>query len=110
MMQYRGYIGEVSYDSEARLFHGEVLNTHDVITFQGESVNEIEKAFHESVDDYLEWCREDGVSPEKPYSGHLNLRMSPELHREAAFTAKRQKLSINKFIERAVVDEIRACA
>jgi predicted HicB family RNase H-like nuclease len=108
MMQYKGYIGEVEYDEAARLFHGDVLNTRDIVTFQGESVDEIEKAFHDSIDDYIAWCREDGVEPEKPYSGRFNLRISPELHRRLAFAARKQRLSINKFVEKAVVDEIRA--
>ena len=69
MMKYKGYIGMVEYDDEAHIFHGEVVNTRDVITFEGESVQEIEQAFHGSVDDYIDWCREDGVEPEKPYSG-----------------------------------------
>lgn len=106
MMEYKGYIGEVSFDSDAHLFHGEVINTRDVITFQGKTVDELEIAFKESIEDYLEWCEEDGVSPEKPYSGKFNLRISPELHKEVAITAKKMKLSINKFVEKAVVDEL----
>ena len=61
MMNYKGYIGQVEYDDENRIFSGSVINTRDVITFQGESVQELENAFHESVDDYLAWCRKDGV-------------------------------------------------
>lgn len=106
MMEYKGYIGDVNFDSEAHLFHGEVINTRDVITFQGKSVDELEKAFIDSVEDYVEWCKEDGVSPEKPYSGKFNLRLSPELHKEVAITAKKMKISINKFVEKAVVDEL----
>ncbi len=69
MMNYKGYIGVAEYDEEAKIFHGNVINTRDVITFKGKSVKEIEQAFHESVDDYLDWCRKDGVDPEKTYSG-----------------------------------------
>jgi len=106
MMEYKGYVGIVEYDGKAKIFHGEVVNTRDVITFQGKTVNEIEKAFQESIDDYISWCEQDGVSPEKPYSGKFNLRLSPELHREVAVTAKRLKLSINSFVEKALLDEI----
>lgn len=45
MMEYKGYIGKVEFDDEANLFHGEVINLPDVITFQGESVQEIRQAF-----------------------------------------------------------------
>jgi predicted HicB family RNase H-like nuclease len=106
MMDYKGYIGDVKYDSDAHIFHGDVINTRDVITFQGKSVDELEKAFHESIDDYLVWCVEDGVEPEKPYSGKFNLRISPELHKEIAISAKLLKLSINRFVEKAIQDEI----
>jgi predicted HicB family RNase H-like nuclease len=70
-------------------------------------VNDLEKAFRESIDDYQEWCVAEGTSPEKPYSGRFNLRLSPELHREVAVAAKRLDVSINKFVEKAIVDEIR---
>lgn len=106
MMEYKGYIGEVTFDPDAHLFHGEVINTRDMITFQGKTVAELESAFRDSIDDYLEWCKQDGVSPEKPYSGKFNLRLSPELHKEVAITARKTGLSINKFIEKAVVDEL----
>ena len=61
MMDYKGYIGQVEYDDENHVFSGSVINTRDVITFQGETVRELENAFHDSVDVYLAWCREDGV-------------------------------------------------
>ncbi len=106
MMEYKGYIGIVEYDDKAKIFHGDIINTRDVITFQGKSVDEIEMAFRESIDDYLSWCEQDGVNPEKPYSGKFNLRLSPELHKDVAVTAKKLKLSINSFVEKALLDEI----
>ena len=105
-MEYKGYVGVVEFDDKAKIFHGDVINTRDVITFQGTTVDEIEKAFHESIDDYLQWCETDGVNPEKPYSGKFNLRLSPELHKEVAVTAKKLRLSINSFVEKALQDEI----
>ena len=83
-----------------------VINTRDIITFQGESVGELKKAFEDSVDDYLQWCEEDGVSPEKPYSGRLNLRLSPETHKKAAINAKKKGTSLNKYIEKAIESEL----
>ena len=88
MMNYKGYIATIEYDDIARIFTGEVINTRTVITFQGTSVDEIEREFHNSVDDYLDWCREDGIAPEKPYSGRFKVRFEPVLHRKAAIAAK----------------------
>ena len=98
MLNYKGYFGYLTYDDEAKIFHGEVINTRTVITFQGESVKEIEKAFHDSIDDYLDWCKERKKDPEKPFSGKFVLRVSPELHRKISFHAKEQHTSINTYI------------
>ncbi len=106
-MNYKGYIGKVEYDDEAGILSGIVINTRDVITFQGESVGEIRKAFEESVDDYLEWCKKDGITPEKPYSGKFNLRLSPEMHQRVAIQAKNKGMSLNRFIELAIEDELK---
>jgi len=106
MMEYKGYIGVVNFDADAKIFHGDVINTRDVITFQGTSVKEIEKAFKDSVNDYIEFCKADGVEPEKPYSGKFNLRIAPELHRQAAVASVRQGISLNKFVEKAITDEL----
>jgi predicted HicB family RNase H-like nuclease len=71
-MEHRGYVGRVEYDDEAGIFHGEVINTRDVITFQGATVAELKKAFRDSVEDYLAFCLERGEEPEKPFSGMCN--------------------------------------
>ena len=107
MMNYKGYIGTVEYDDENHVFTGSVINVRSVITFQGSTVDEIEKEFRASVDDYLEWCTEDGVEPDKPYSGKFNVRFSPELHRQAAVGAKELGISLNSFVEKSVMDELR---
>ena len=107
-MTYKGYIAKVEYDEKARIFAGEVINTRTFITFEGTTVDEIEMEFHNSVDDYIEWCEEDGIAPEKPYSGHFNVRFEPILHQEAAFAAKSMGISLNKFIELAVRNELTA--
>ncbi len=73
MLQYKGYTGRVEFDDEARLFHGEVIDLRDVVTFQGTSVEELEGAFRDSVDDYLEFCEECGVDPDRPFSERFML-------------------------------------
>jgi predicted HicB family RNase H-like nuclease len=97
-MTYKGYYGVVQYDDEAKIFHGEVINTRTVITFQGTTVDEIETAFRDSVDDYLDWCKERNKDPEKPFSGRFVLRLSPDLHRKLNLKAKMSNTSLNSFI------------
>jgi predicted HicB family RNase H-like nuclease len=106
MLKYKEYFGDVIYDDEAKIFHGEIINTKSVITFQGTSVQEIEKAFKDSIDDYLDWCKERNKEPEKPFSGKFVLRISPELHREISLNAKNKHTSINSFIVKTLEKEI----
>ena len=110
MMEYKGYIGVVEFDDEASIFHGDVVNTRDVITFQGKSVAEITKAFRESVDDYLQFCKERGEESEKPFSGRLVLRMEPKLHRALAVAARREKKSLNSLIVEKLAQDYHAKA
>ena len=98
MMKYKGYSGRVEYDDEAKILHGEVLDTKDVITFQGTTVDEIESAFRESIDDYLAFCRERGEEPDKPFSGKFILRISPELHHKLANEARKSDKSLNNWV------------
>lgn len=98
MMNYKGYQGKVTFDSEAKIFHGQVIDTRDVITFQGTSVEELEIAFRDSIDDYLDFCKERGEKPEKPFSGKFVLRMSPNLHHKIYSKASNDGKSLNKWV------------
>jgi predicted HicB family RNase H-like nuclease len=98
MMEYKGYIGKVEVDDEAGILYGEVINVRDVITFEGASVDKVQKAFRESVDDYLDFCAKRGESPEKPFSGKFVVRLPAELHRKAYIQAKLENKSLNSWI------------
>ena len=97
-MTHDGYMATVELDEEAALFHGEVINTRDVLTFQGRTLDELRSAFADTIADYLDWCRQRGKEPERPYSGNFTLRLSPELHRRIAAMAAKQHKSINAFV------------
>lgn len=98
MLRYKGYTGHVEFDDQSGTFYGEVLDLKDVITFQGKSVEEIEQAFCDSIDDYLEFCRERNEEPDKPFSGRLMVRLPPQLHRRVFVTARREGKSLNQWI------------
>ncbi len=102
MFTYKGYMGKVDYDDEVGIFHGEVINTRDVITFQGKSVSELKKALRESVEDYLEFCRERGEEPDRPFSGKFVVRIPPEVHREAFLKAKSIGKSLNAWVKEVI--------
>ena len=106
MMEYKGYIGHVEYDDDAEIFHGEVINTRDVVTFQGENVVEIKQAFRDSVQDYLEYCAKLGQQPEKPFTGKFMLRIPPDLHRRVYVAAKQSGESINAWIKEQLTHSV----
>ena len=103
-MEYKGYHGKVDFDEEAEIFHGEVINVKDVITFEGKSVDELKQAFQDSVDDYLAFCKERGEAPEKPYSGRFVIRTDPELHKKIAFEAQKKGKSLNSYVNEALAN------
>ncbi|MCP4425356.1 MAG: type II toxin-antitoxin system HicB family antitoxin [Chloroflexi bacterium] len=97
-MTYKGYAARIGYSDEDELFVGRVVGVRDIITFHGESVNEIRKAFYEAVDFYLTTCAERGEQPNKPYSGKLLVRMPIETHAAVATIAEVNNKSINQWI------------
>jgi predicted HicB family RNase H-like nuclease len=98
MLNYKGYIGNVVFDDENEIFTGEIINTRDVITFQSDTAHGLKLAFVDSVEDYLAFCAERNESPEKPFSGKFNLRLSPELHRQVYIAAKKTGVSLNTWV------------
>ena len=102
MMEHGGYRAAITFDDEAGIFHGEILDTRDVITFQGTSVGELRDAFQGSVDEYLRVCKEMGREPDKPFSGRILLRVNPELHRAAFATATAEGKSLNSWLAETV--------
>jgi predicted HicB family RNase H-like nuclease len=106
MMKHKGYVGKVEYDAEAKKLHGEVVGLRDVITFEASTVAGIEKAFRESVDDYLEFCRSRGEKAERPYSGQFVVRVGGELHRQLSELAEGSGKSLNTVVVEALRERV----
>jgi predicted HicB family RNase H-like nuclease len=102
ILTYKGYQGSFAYDQDADIFHGDVLHITDVVTFQGRSIDELKIALADSMEDYFDLCKEAGKSPQKPFSGRFNVRLTPELHQKAAHTAALEGMSLNNWIAHAV--------
>lgn len=98
MMEYKGYLAQVQFDDKQDLFHGEVINIRDVITFQGRTVNQLRQAFRNSVEDYLAFCAERGEEPAKPFSGRFVLRINPDLHRRIYLASHKAGKSLNTWV------------
>ena len=96
-MTYNGYIGTVEYSEDDDVMFGRLAGIDDIITYEGDSVQELRKAFQEAVDDYLAHCRQTGKIPNKPYSGKFTLRISPEVHARLAAQARAMGKSLNQY-------------
>ncbi len=103
MLTYKGYTAQIEVDTEAALLHGRVLDIKDVVTFKGKTVEELRQAFEDSVDDYLEFCAELGEEPDKPFSGKLPFRTSPEHHRKIFLAATQAGKSINAWMDEVLI-------
>jgi predicted HicB family RNase H-like nuclease len=104
---YKGYSGSIEFDDEDMVFHGRVLGLRDIVTFEAESAEGLVKAFRDSVDDYLAFCKERGVEPQRPYSGKLALRTTPEIHALLTKAAASDGKSINQWISDTLADVAR---
>jgi len=102
-LKYKGYTGSVEYSAEDNCLFGKVLGLNkDCITYEGESIRELQQDFEGAVDDYLASCAERGVAPAKPYSGRFVVRMSSDLHGRVAMAAADQGTTINEYINRVL--------
>ena len=99
MMRYKGYVPEVWFEPDDRAFHGHVIGTRDIIHFTATDVEGLEREFRESVDVYLEFCAEKGIEPDKPFSGRLAFRTTPEAHRKMTEAARARGVSVNQWMD-----------
>jgi len=97
MMKYRSYVARIEFDEEDRIFVGHLAGIKDIVGFHGTTVDELESAFHESVDNYIAISEETGRPVQKTYSGKLMLRVSPDAHAAVATSAAAHGKSINQW-------------
>ena len=102
ILQYKGYYASVHFSADDDVFFGKLLGIDDLVNFEGASVKELKKAFHEAVDDYLETCKELDKEPNKTYKGSFNVRISTDLHKAAAVFASVHNISLNDFVKTAI--------
>ena len=108
MLTYKGYMARVEFDAEDRIFFGRIAGIHDIVTFHGQTVDELVAAFEEAVDDYLETCAKLGQQPNKPYSGRMMLRLPPETHAAAAIAAAVSGKSLNQWAAEVIDKAVHA--
>ena len=109
IMQYKGYVGSVEFSENDNVLFGKVQGIRSLISYEGTTVQELLDDFHGAVDDYLALCAEEGIEPEVPYKGSVNIRFKkPDTHRRAAIYALTHDQSLNSFIDDCVVQRLDA--
>ena len=101
-MQYKGYDGSALYSSEDRILHGKILGIRDMVVYDGEDIPTLERNFAGAVDEYLEFCKAEGRTPNKPFKGSFNVRISQDLHLRATRFAEEHDLKLNTVINEAL--------
>lgn len=100
--KYKGYTGTIQVSEDDNCLYGKILSITDTILYEGTTVKELERAFHEAVNDYLETCKRHGLEPKKPLKGSLNVRIGEDLHNAVALEAATRGTSINEVIKDAI--------
>jgi predicted HicB family RNase H-like nuclease len=102
VLEYSGYSGSIEVSTEDRCLFGKILFINDLVTYEAETITDLEAEFIAAVDDYILTCKEIGKNPQRPFKGSFNIRISPELHRNAALEAYKENISLNELTEKAI--------
>lgn len=106
VLKYKNFVGSVHFSTEDEIFHGKLTGVDDLVTFEGDSVKTLKKAFKEAIEDYLELCESVGKSPDKSFKGSFNIRISPKLHKKATYSSAEMGVSLNQFVEQAISEKV----
>ena len=101
-MEYKGYVGSLEFSEEDAIFYVKVIGIRSLISYEGENARDLVSDFHTAVDDYLTMCEAEGLAPEVAYKGSFNVRVSPEIHKQAVIAAISRQMSLNKFVETSI--------
>ena len=101
-MEYKNYVGSVEFSESDGVFFGKVMGIRAMISYEGTTAKELVEDFHGAVDDYLMLCEAEGKEPERAYKGSFNVRVSPELHKQAVIYASSHQMSLNSLVEAAL--------
>lgn len=108
IMEFNDFKASIHYSSEDDVLFGKIIGIDDSITFEGSSISSLKKAFKDAVEDYISICREIGKEPLKSYKGTFNVRIDPDLHKEAVMKSSEQGISLNQFVENAISNLVTA--
>ena len=105
-IKYKEYLGSVHFSAEDEVFYGKIEGVDDLVTFEGETVKELTEAFHFMVDEHIKDCEAENIAPEKSYKGSFNIRLTPELHKRIAISAKMRGITLNRYVFEALNESV----
>jgi predicted HicB family RNase H-like nuclease len=105
-LKYKDFMGSVQFSDVDNLFFGKIEGINGLVNFEGETVQELRKSFEEAVEDYLDMCKNEGIEIFKSYTGVLNVRIPPEIHKKTAILAATERTTINNIIKNAIEKEV----
>jgi predicted HicB family RNase H-like nuclease len=108
LFEYKGYNGTVEYSDADKVLYGKVLGIRSLLSYEGNSLDVLRRDFEDAIDDYLDTCAENGVEPEKPYEGSLNVHVSPELHKLLEVYSHSRGQTLNSTVEEAIKRHVQA--
>ena len=106
VLEYKGYIAQLALDTDDNIIVGNTINTADIISFHGDTINEATQAFHDVLDTYLQTCEDESIDPSRPYSGKFNLRIEPQMHRELSIEATKSGKSLNELVASMIKESL----
>lgn len=106
LLSYKNYNGTVEYSKNDNCLFGKIVGLKSLLSYEGDSVQELEQDFRNVIDEYLRDCAERNIEPERPYKGSFNVRITPELHRTIAVYAIEHGKSLNAVVEEAIANMI----
>ncbi|HIB8178679.1 TPA: type II toxin-antitoxin system HicB family antitoxin [Elizabethkingia anophelis] len=106
-LKYKNYTGSVEFNDTDKILFGKVLGIRGLISYEGQTVDELEQDFKSGIDEYLEACKEKGIEPQKPYTGAFNIRIPSDMHGQAAMEAYEQGITLNAFVKHAIEERLK---
>lgn len=103
-LSYKGYLGNAEFSIHDKVIHGKILGLYDSITYESDKIEDIQKVFEETVDEYITDCKMLNRGPNRIPSGNFSLRISSKLHKALEMEKELTGLSINKIAENSLLE------
>lgn len=90
---YKTYCATIDYDNEDKIYFGRIADIIDIISFHGETLEEVIVAFEEAVDDYLETCKKLGHEPNQSFA----LKISDDIRNAIEHAARLNNKTVQQW-------------